>query len=404
MLCLLAAEYKFAAFNTASHVYSYSSEEYLKHLRDDAWTREETDYLFDLCRTYDLRFILIHDRYDYPTDGATAPRTLEDLKDRYYSCCRKLVKERPAPDEQAKAYTANSLAFDKNREVQRKAYLRSLMHRTPAQIQEEEFLYVESRRLEQTYAKTTREREDLLRLLGGPGSGATIPGLMHIGSLPPGAVGIGGVGALMGAGAAGQRAAMGSSLSGSTNRRGRRGATVDEDASEAYASGSGKGGGLGKRTKIDPVYDMEHCITRLDTSTNPGTNAYGLPKSYNYLVGGPTVCVRSSRLPQIKSAMQPKIMGALTEMGINQRLIMPTVVNQDRLEALIGAVATLMEVKRQVDRAEYEKEVLKQRTVKSTVAPSEADADGEADDAPEADGDFAAPARVRHSPALILSS
>ena len=33
---------------------------------DNEWTKEETDYLFSLVHEYDLRWYVIHDRYDYP--------------------------------------------------------------------------------------------------------------------------------------------------------------------------------------------------------------------------------------------------------------------------------------------------------------------------------------------------
>lgn len=35
------------------------------YLHDDAWTKAETDHLFDLARRFDLRFVVIHDRYDH---------------------------------------------------------------------------------------------------------------------------------------------------------------------------------------------------------------------------------------------------------------------------------------------------------------------------------------------------
>lgn len=47
------------------------------------WTKEETDQLFDLCQQFDLRFVVIADRFP-------SSRTVEELKDRYYSginCC-----------------------------------------------------------------------------------------------------------------------------------------------------------------------------------------------------------------------------------------------------------------------------------------------------------------------------
>ncbi len=43
----------------------YSEQEYQMHLHDDGWTKAETDHLFDLCKRFDLRFIVVHDRYDH---------------------------------------------------------------------------------------------------------------------------------------------------------------------------------------------------------------------------------------------------------------------------------------------------------------------------------------------------
>ena len=48
------------------------------------WSREETDQLFELCQRFDLRFIVIADRF--PT-----ARSVEDLKSRYYSGTSKFV-------------------------------------------------------------------------------------------------------------------------------------------------------------------------------------------------------------------------------------------------------------------------------------------------------------------------
>jgi hypothetical protein len=43
-------------------------------LEDKEWTKEETDYLFNLVRDFDLRWYIIHDRYEYPGEPL---RTLE---------------------------------------------------------------------------------------------------------------------------------------------------------------------------------------------------------------------------------------------------------------------------------------------------------------------------------------
>ena len=35
-----------------------------QHLHDENWTKEETDHLFDLANLFDLRFVIMQDRYD----------------------------------------------------------------------------------------------------------------------------------------------------------------------------------------------------------------------------------------------------------------------------------------------------------------------------------------------------
>ena len=71
---------------------TYTDSEYAQHLRDDAWSRQETDALFDLCRRFDCRFIVVQDRWD--RQRFSAPRSVEDLKKRYYHICNLLTKVR----------------------------------------------------------------------------------------------------------------------------------------------------------------------------------------------------------------------------------------------------------------------------------------------------------------------
>ena len=61
---------------------------------DMNWSKEETDYLFQLCQDFDLRFVLIADRYAF----GSVPRSPEDIKDRYYKVCRLLLRERGVVD------------------------------------------------------------------------------------------------------------------------------------------------------------------------------------------------------------------------------------------------------------------------------------------------------------------
>lgn len=83
--------YYFSKFNRHPTIYNFQSEQYNKFIRDldPDWTEDDTFLLFELCKEFDLRFIIIHDRY-VPPSGRQ--RTLEQLKQRYYSVSKKLVE------------------------------------------------------------------------------------------------------------------------------------------------------------------------------------------------------------------------------------------------------------------------------------------------------------------------
>ena len=58
-------DYPFAKFNKKLDcIPTYTDIEYANHLKDPDWSKEETDHLLDLCQRFDLRFTVIHDRYD----------------------------------------------------------------------------------------------------------------------------------------------------------------------------------------------------------------------------------------------------------------------------------------------------------------------------------------------------
>ncbi|KAM0971448.1 hypothetical protein ACFX13_019652 [Malus domestica] len=82
-------DYSFAKYNKSVDVVKYTDEEYEKHLTDDMWTKEVTDQLFELCQQFDLRFIVIADRF-------SSSRTVEELKERYYKVSRSILIARAA--------------------------------------------------------------------------------------------------------------------------------------------------------------------------------------------------------------------------------------------------------------------------------------------------------------------
>ncbi|XP_013790926.1 DNA methyltransferase 1-associated protein 1-like [Limulus polyphemus] len=150
-------DYPFAKFNKTVQVPSYSDAEYQQHLMIDSWARQETDHLFDLCRRFDLRFIVVHDRWDkirYPN------RSVEDLKERYYNICNILSKVRAQPGQEPKLR-----GFDADHERRRKEQLKKLFDRTPEQVEEEQTLINELRKIEMRKREREKKTQDLQKLI-----------------------------------------------------------------------------------------------------------------------------------------------------------------------------------------------------------------------------------------------
>jgi DNA methyltransferase 1-associated protein 1 len=107
----------FGSFNLhGASVMEYSQFEYDQHLTDPHWSAHETAYLFDILRSYDLRFIVSADRYEYRgATGRELPkrRSVEEIKDRYYTICRRLIRTRTASDPQVQQQQIAQYSYDK---------------------------------------------------------------------------------------------------------------------------------------------------------------------------------------------------------------------------------------------------------------------------------------------------
>ncbi|KAF7352641.1 SWR1-complex protein 4 [Mycena venus] len=309
------AEYPFAKYNVQRPTYTYSQDEYTRHLEDSEWTKEETDYLMNIVHEYDTRWYIIHDRYDYP---GGAQRSMEDLKDRYCSVCRKLIRNRPwAGDENSKNVLLSSFSFDKEREVLRKRYITSLENRTPEQIAEEEALYMEIKRLEQNERRFKRERDDLLRTIAGIESG--LPDIVEDEMQLTG-------------------------VSSSDPKRSKKkggGDLLDSPSTPLLSTPLARA-----RPNMPPknsAYALQHCITRIEQPpVGAGSSATKAAHQPAYL--------RSFKLPFPKAAIAQKVTQALTELGVSHaRLVMPTQGNVALLEALLDATASLVDTKEDGD-------------------------------------------------------
>ena len=169
----------------------FTDEEYDQYLRSDDWSREETDYLFDIIRDYSYRWPVIWDRYDYQPARHHAPesavgddhalatmpfapskkRSLEDLKARFYEISAKLMKQRiPEVSMDADQYSLYEMLtkFDPNMERNRKMLATALINRTMDEVKEEEFLLTELQRINMAANRLDAEREELRARLDAP--------------------------------------------------------------------------------------------------------------------------------------------------------------------------------------------------------------------------------------------
>ncbi|ORZ01538.1 hypothetical protein BCR43DRAFT_512403 [Syncephalastrum racemosum] len=141
----------------------YTNDEYENHLKslDADWTKEETDYMFCLCKRFALRFPVIADRYAY----GDKHRTIEDIKDRYYSLYRTwLVRCHGKTEEEV----SKKYSYDKKHEIDRKRALERLAKRTQEEVEAEEqneVLTAEKARIKQNEEILARERDHVEQLL-----------------------------------------------------------------------------------------------------------------------------------------------------------------------------------------------------------------------------------------------
>ncbi|GIL77195.1 hypothetical protein Vretimale_3151 [Volvox reticuliferus] len=153
------SEYPYAKYNKKVQLYKYNDEEYDSLIRPESgnWTREETDYLYDLCEQFDLRWHVVFDRYEWrwrPSTGGIPgqpppPRSVEDLKERYYNVARKLLVSRQGREAAVANNTIVKHPFNKQVEQDRKRALAALLARTPQQISEEHAILAEARAIEE---------------------------------------------------------------------------------------------------------------------------------------------------------------------------------------------------------------------------------------------------------------
>jgi DNA methyltransferase 1-associated protein 1 len=142
-------DYEYAQFNKNINIVSLKKDEYdsLCNDLDPSWTWEETDYLWELCRNYDLRFIVIQDKYNFE---GKQDRSVEELKERYYSICRKVLEHRKNFD-----HPILKSGYSYEQEIKRRACLERIINKST------ENQNIERELIEQ--AKEIQEKTDKLQ-------------------------------------------------------------------------------------------------------------------------------------------------------------------------------------------------------------------------------------------------
>lgn len=160
-------EYPFAKFNKVLSIPTYSPNEYNLHLKTSQvkWSKAQTDHLFELANRFDLRFVIMADRWDRANYGT---KTVEDLKERYYEVIN-LLQKVSTPTAAATPATPTdknkTFVFDAEHERKRKEQLRKLFDRSSKQIEEEQMLLNELKKIEARKKERDRKTQDLQKLI-----------------------------------------------------------------------------------------------------------------------------------------------------------------------------------------------------------------------------------------------
>ena len=346
----------------------YSDDEYENHLKDGNWSKEETDYLMDLATDYDLRWVIIGDRYDYkppqpPQDGSSEAmaidqssphsksRTIEDLKARYYAVAARCMTFRtPLSSMNPSEFETHEkmIKFDSKRETMRKQYAEKLFLRTPEEAHEEELLLKELSRIVINQEKLYQERKALYERLEAPRSmnsaAAHASTTVYQSSQ--------GLHQLM------QNMMQSQRLRESERREKRRsalGIDTENANSQNNADNRGPRSSLGSASATHEKR-QPHPTPQHRPLSHAERIRFGVSYPQERLTSG--VQFRHERVlkaSQAKSTVQTtRINDALAELGIPPRLLMPTNKVVTEYERLVEGVKTLVEVRKLREKVDGE--------------------------------------------------
>ncbi|KAI1207236.1 uncharacterized protein F4807DRAFT_436296 [Annulohypoxylon truncatum] len=370
----------FAKFNVQVDIPQYSDDQYQSNLKSDEWTKDETDYLFDLARLFDLRWPLIWDRYEYQpkpekvtngdggdtTDPNTAVvpaskvRSLEDLKARYYEVAAKMMAvQKPVQYMTQAEFALHEVManFNPNSEAQRKKFAADALSRSSEEAREEEMLLIEVRRILARQERLNQERRELYNRLDYPhqdqdinafksssGLQTLLQNLMNVDKTKKRK-------SLMEANGANTPASAhpsGHPANSTPLSETRRGSIAASSVTAGHRDSIGGGERPERPTKKGAQPERKKL-------TEQEEQIYGV-SHHDRLPSGPTF--RYERINKIlttkSNAQHQRITNTLAELDIPSRLNMPTRAVVEEMEKLLQAIGTLLDLRKTNDKVDAE--------------------------------------------------
>ncbi|KAM0741323.1 hypothetical protein ACQRIT_004180 [Beauveria bassiana] len=392
----------FAKYNVRVSVPEYSDDQYLQNLQNEDWTREETDYLLELARDFDLRWPLIWDRYEWTppatngeadADGdeskAVVPtaraRALEDLKARYYEVAAKMMAvNKPVQYMTQPEYALHELMthYNPQQEKARKEFAINSLSRSREEAREEESLLMEIKRILARSEKFNEERRELYNRLDYPhaetdistfkssaGLQTLLQNLMSVDKSKKrkSIMGADGVTPAQGTPQAAAQESTGKKETPATTAAAAAAATANNRESSGPVSTPTT---AGKKTPQQPherrkLSDHDEAI-------------YGV-SHHDRLGSGPTF--RTEKINKLFShksnQQQMRITNTLNELDVPSKLAMPTTATTRQFEALLAAVNGLLDARKVSDKLDAEikiEEAKKAERERALAGPDDATA------------------------------
>ncbi|GAO18482.1 uncharacterized protein UV8b_07297 [Ustilaginoidea virens] len=400
----------FAKFNVKVQVPRYSADQYRVSLENDDWTKEETDYLMDMASDFDLRWTIIWDRYEWTpaaTNGETdadgdegkaivpaaRPRSMEDLKARYYEVAAKMMAaHKPVQYMTQQEYSLHELMaqFNPKQEKLRKEFAMTTLSRSKEEAREEESLLLETKRILARSERFNEERRELYNRLDYPRAEADISSFKSSAGLQTllqnlmsvdkskkrksilGTEGASTPAAAAAAAAAAATAAQSAAAAAPAEFGGKRDSNAASNAAtrESTAATSTPTAASKKAQQLEKQHQHQPLVRRKLSSHEEAV--YGVTH-HDRLGSGPTF--RTERINKLFShksnQQQLRINNTLNELDVPAKLAMPTAATTLQYEQLLAAVNSLLDARKVSDKfdAEIKMEQAKKADRERTQAP-----------------------------------